>query len=205
MKKTVSAALSGAMALALVVAFSSSALAQYNGDNDYGNNNKYSNGYSNNQGQRNNNQSENNGSGNGVLIGYLSCHISNGWGYVIGSERNVNCIYRPRHGQPELYDGSITAVGPSLGYLSSATMLWGVVAPSYNVRYGALAGNYAGAGANAAVDYGVGASALFGGFEHSIQLEPISVRGERGVNVALGIEDVALNYEGVAHTQSASR
>src|SRR5208282_5005555 len=51
--------------------------------------------------------------------------------------------------------GSITKVGADIGYLSSAVILWAVVAPTTDLGEGALAGHYGGAAASVAL--GVGA------------------------------------------------
>jgi hypothetical protein len=61
-----------------------------------------------------------------------------------------------------------------------------VFAPG-KLQRGSLAGGYAGAGAEATIGVGVGANALVGGFRKSINLQPISVQGQTGLNIAGGI------------------
>jgi hypothetical protein len=83
-------------------------------------------------------------------------------------------------GNTEYYTGSITKFGADIGYLSSAVMIWAVMAPTTNVGQGALAGHYGGATASAAVAVGAGANVLIGGFQNSIALQPVSIeRTER--------------------------
>ena len=59
---------------------------------------------------------------------------------------------------------------------------------------GALAGNYAGGTASATVGVGVGANVLIGGSSQQVTLQPVSVEGSIGLNVAAGIGAVELVY-----------
>ncbi len=60
-------------------------------------------------------------------------------------------------------------------------------APSTDVGKGALAGRYGGVTASAAVGLGLGANVLVGGMQKSIALQPVSVQGMMGLNVAAGL------------------
>ena len=66
-----------------------------------------------------------------------------------------------------------------------------VFAPG-NIAPGALAGTYAGATASATVGVGAGANVLLGGSSKQITLQPVSVEGSVGLNVAAGIGEVEL-------------
>jgi hypothetical protein len=48
--------------------------------------------------------------------------------------------------------------------------------------------------ASAAVVGGVGANALVGGFDRSFMLQPVSVEGQAGLDVAGGLAAVNLQY-----------
>jgi hypothetical protein len=67
-----------------------------------------------------------------------------------------------------------------------------VLAPTNEVGPGALAGDYAGVSAAVAAGLGVGAKALVGGYDKSIALQPLSVEGLEGINVAGGIAVLTL-------------
>jgi len=122
----------------------------------------------------------------GVKIGTLSCNERGGWGYILGSSRHVRCTFSSGD-RTERYDGSITKVGVDLGYQHSGTLVWAVIAPHSSEAHGALSGHYAGATASATVGVGLGVNALVGGLDRSIALQPISVEGTTGVDVAGGI------------------
>ena len=73
-------------------------------------------------------------------------------------------------------------------------MIWAVLAPTNNLGQGALAGHYAGATASAAVGVGAGANVLVGGFKNSIALQPITIEGQNGLNVAAGVAAMSLHF-----------
>ena len=130
-----------------------------------------------------------------VRAGYLSCHVASGWGFIFGSSRKVQCAYAMQPNYTEYYSGTISKFGADIGYLQSAVMLWSVMAPTTNLGQGALAGDYAGATASAAVGVGGGANALIGGFKSSIALQPISVEAQNGLNIAAGVASLSLKFD----------
>jgi len=132
----------------------------------------------------------------GVKVGVLTCHVSSGWGFVFGSSKDMRCVYSPgSHGTNEHYDGTINKYGVDIGYTESSVIVWGVFAPTSSLKPGALEGDYGGLSAQATVGVGAGANALIGGFDKSITLQPISVEGSKGLNLAAGIGAMHLKYE----------
>ncbi|HEY7676779.1 MAG TPA: DUF992 domain-containing protein [Candidatus Methylomirabilis sp.] len=132
----------------------------------------------------------------GVKVGFLSCNVSSGWGLIFGSSRDVNCTFSPSSsgapGKEERYKGKIMKFGADIGYMHAAVMVWGVFSPASDIKAGALAGQYAGATGSATVGVGVGANVLVGGFNKSITLQPVSLEGQTGLNVAAGIGALTL-------------
>jgi len=121
-----------------------------------------------------------------VQVGTLSCSISAGIGLVVASQRNVACNFQPDNGPPEAYTGTITRIGVDVGFTTGGAMVWGVFTDT-NRYAGMLTGTYAGATAEATVAAGLGANVLVGGSNHSVALQPLSVQGQVGLNVAAGI------------------
>jgi hypothetical protein len=128
-----------------------------------------------------------------VQIGSLNCSISAGIGLIIGSQRNVNCLFQPDGGPPESYTGTMTIIGLDVGFTTGAAMVWGVFAGT-NRYTGMLNGTYVGASAEATVAAGIGANALVGGSNRSVALQPLSVQGQAGLNAAGGIGALELHY-----------
>src|SRR5579863_6701364 len=127
----------------------------------------------------------------GVKVGDLTCNVASGWGFVFGSSKDLHCTYRG-NGHVEHYTGSISKFGVDIGYTGGEVLVWGVFAPTSDMRKGALSGDYAGASAQATIGVGLGANVLVGGLDKSIALQPLSVSGEKGLNVAAGIGSISL-------------
>jgi hypothetical protein len=131
----------------------------------------------------------------GVQVGVLTCNVASGFGFVFGSSRTVNCTLSRRGGPPEHYVGAINKFGVDIGYLQGGVIVWTVIAPTANMAPGALSGRYVGATASATVGVGLGANALVGGSGNSIVLQPLSIEGTTGLNVAAGIAEMTLTYQ----------
>jgi hypothetical protein len=130
----------------------------------------------------------------GVKAGHLKCDVAGNVSFIFGSSRDITCVYTPAEGKRvDRYTGEIKQFGVDIGYQASGVMLWAVFAPSNDVGPGALAGDFAGGSADLAAGYGVGANALFGGGDKSIALQPVSVEGIKGINIAAGIGVLTLH------------
>ncbi|MEP7031318.1 MAG: DUF992 domain-containing protein [Pseudolabrys sp.] len=130
---------------------------------------------------------------NRTKVGTLTCDISAGIGLIIASKKNVACMFTPSQpGAREVYTGSISKFGLDIGATAGGEMVWAVFAPS-NKRFGALAGNYGGASAEATIGAGLGANVLVGGSNRTVALQPVSVQGQAGLNVAVGVAGLELH------------
>jgi hypothetical protein len=131
----------------------------------------------------------------GVQVATLSCHVSGGWGFVFGSSKALRCTFARAGGRSEHYAGSINKFGVDIGYTQGGVLIWGVFAPSANLAPGGLSGNYVGATGSATVGVGAGADVLVGGSNRTISLQPLSIEGNTGLNVAAGIGSIGLRYQ----------
>ena len=125
-------------------------------------------------------------------VGLLQCDVSGGVGLIITSQKELICNFRNSRGEYEVYTGAIRKFGLDIGATAGGQMAWSVFAPSGRISRGALAGVYAGATAEATVVGGVGANVLVGGSDRSISLQPLSVTGQAGLNLAVGVADLIL-------------
>ena len=124
--------------------------------------------------------------------GRLKCDVEGRLSYIVGSSRRLDCVFTPTGGLPEYYQGTINKIGIDIGFQSSGVIVWEVISPGLKLGPGSLAGNYVGVSADAAAGLGVGANALIGG--NKVVLQPLSVSGDVGINLAAGIGDIALTY-----------
>jgi hypothetical protein len=130
----------------------------------------------------------------GVKIGYLTCDIGNGGGYVLGSAKELDCTFQSSFkGEPhDSYVGTIKKLGIDLGYTAEGKLVWAVFAPTAGYHSGSQRGTYLGASAEATLGAGIGANVLLGGTGGSIQLQTVSVSGQLGLNVAAAGTTVTL-------------
>ncbi len=129
----------------------------------------------------------------GANVGSLTCTVAGGMGFIFGSSKDLSCLFTRTDGVAEKYTGTVKKFGVDLGFTKEAQMVWLVFAPG-NIAPGALTGGYVGATASATVGVGVGANVLIGGGSGQVTLQPVSVEGSKGLNVAAGLAEVALQY-----------
>ena len=127
-----------------------------------------------------------------VEIGALECHGPGTVSFFVGSVSQYDCLFHPSVGRPHHYVATIRRFGVDVGITGNTVLTWLVFAPSRHVGYGALAGTYVGPSAGAAVGVGLHANALIGGSGNSFGLQPLSVAGQTGLNVAAGIAGLEL-------------
>ncbi len=128
-----------------------------------------------------------------IKAGTLVCDVSGGLGMIIGSKKGVQCLFNPTLAAPaEAYIGNITKLGLDIGATTAGQMVWAVYAPS-SYGPGALAGVYTGATAEATIAVGLGGNALVGGSNRTVALQPLSVTGQTGLNLAAGVASLELH------------
>lgn len=129
-----------------------------------------------------------------LVAGTLTCYGQGSIGAIIGSKQSLRCSFNPAGpGRNARYAASITRVGVDIGVTGQSTMIWTVLASTDQLPRGALNGTYGGVAADASVGIGGGANALVGGSNHSIVLQPVSVKGQTGINLAVGVAELSLH------------
>jgi hypothetical protein len=136
------------------------------------------------------------GSGSAIAAqaqaGTLTCKGGEGVGMILGSKKHYDCVFKPVNGPPQTYEGSVTKVGLDLGFTSNVTIVWAVFSSSNELGPKALAGDYVGANADASLGIGAGTKILVGGSENTVSLQPLSVQGQTGLNLSVGVADLSL-------------
>jgi hypothetical protein len=130
-----------------------------------------------------------------IEVGTLRCSLSSSVGLVVGSQRNVSCIFSSDFAPDEAYEGRMTRIGLDLGVTTGGRIIWSVFATT-NRYAGMLSGRYVGATAEATIAVGLGANVLVGGSRRSVALQPVSVQGQTGFNIAAGVGELRLRLAG---------
>ena len=128
-----------------------------------------------------------------IQVGTLTCSMSASIGLIVGSQKNVNCVLKGQPGEPEeAYSGTMTTIGLDIGVTSGGVIVWTVFADTD--RYaGMLAGIYTGATAEVSIAAGLGANVLVGGSNRTVALQPLSLQGQVGLDIAAGIGQLELH------------
>jgi hypothetical protein len=127
-----------------------------------------------------------------VQIGVLECRGGSSIGFIVGSVTNLGCVLRAEGVPEDRYIATIRKVGLDIGITEESALVWGVYAPVARLGSGDLSGNYAGVQGSASVGVGGGGNMLVGGSANSIALQPLSVQGQVGLNIAAGLESLEL-------------
>jgi hypothetical protein len=128
-----------------------------------------------------------------VQVGQLTCAMSASIGLIVASQKNLNCVFRGQPGEPEeAYTGTMTTIGIDIGVTGGGVIVWTVFSDT-NRYAGMLAGKYGGATAEISVAAGLGANVLVGGSRHSVALQPLSLQGQVGLDIAAGIGELELH------------
>ncbi len=130
-----------------------------------------------------------------IQVGSLNCSLSSSVGLVVGSQRNVACIFHTDNVPDESYQGTLSRVGLDIGATSGGKIVWAVFAGT-NRFMGMLNGTYVGASGEASIAVGLGANVLVGGSNNSVALQPLSIQGQFGFNIAAGVSKLYLCEQG---------
>jgi hypothetical protein len=130
---------------------------------------------------------------NWTQAGMLRCRLNPSIGFIIAGHQSMECLFTQNaQVPPQPYAGAINTVGIDIGISAGGALAWAVLAPTVGVPFGALAGDYVGATADAALGLGVGTNVLIGGSGRTIALQPVSVEGSVALNVAVGVAALKL-------------
>ena len=102
-------------------------------------------------------------------------------------------VFRGVPGEPdEPYTGTMTRVGLDVGITTGSVIIWTVFANTNRYKK-MLTGTYTGASAEMSIAAGLGANVLVGGSSHTLALQPLSVQGQVGLNIAAGVGSLDLH------------
>ena len=130
--------------------------------------------------------------GHSIRQGVLTCRTSASVGLIVGSTQRLRCQFQSDRGWTQNYTGRIGRLGLDVGITAGGVMVWAVLARTANIPGGALAGEFVGASGDVSLGVGAGANLLVGGTRRSVSLQPLSLEGQVGVDLALGVARMTL-------------
>jgi hypothetical protein len=102
----------------------------------------------------------------------------------------LNACSAPRNGNADRYNAPVRRIGIDFGAAAQSGFSWAVFAPTRLIGSGELAGNYAGPRSA-----WVAMPALVGGSNNTMARQSLSLEGQAGLNVAIGVGELELRYE----------
>ena len=127
----------------------------------------------------------------GTKLGVLTCNVDGGWSYIVGSNKELTCVFTDSNGRVRAYQGIVSKVGIDIGYTGTKTIAWAVFSIN-NHKKGSLKGVYTGANAEVSALIGVGANVLVGASDQNFMLQPLSGQVQTGLNLALAVQSLTL-------------
>jgi hypothetical protein len=125
-----------------------------------------------------------------VHAGTLACKVSAGIGMIVTSKKGLECTFKSIRFPPERYTGYIQKFGLDIGVTKAGAIVWNVF--ETGAQRNNLGGTYVGATAEATFAAGLGANVLIGGSQKAIALQPLSMTGQTGLNLAAGVGKITL-------------
>lgn len=130
-----------------------------------------------------------------AAAGVLTCKGQDSIGLIVGSMQTLACTFEPTGmGPKQSYSATVTKIGLDIGVKGESTMVWTVLFSTGKLPDGALAGHFVGVSADASIGVGGGTNILLGGSNKSIALQPLSVQGQTGLNLAVGVSGMTLEF-----------
>jgi len=126
-----------------------------------------------------------------VEVGVLTCDVAPGWGKVLGSSREAQCVFKDTAGFISEYTADITKFGLDIGFAGTKTLSWTVIAVG-RFSPNNLRGVYVGPNAEGSFVVGAGANVMVGGMRDTIALQPVSVQMQTGFGVAATVQVLTL-------------
>jgi hypothetical protein len=128
-----------------------------------------------------------------VQVGRLACDVEPGVGLILGSSKDMTCVFHRDGHRNEVYRGNISKLGLDIGVTRRTHIEWLVFAASNTqVRSRALAGNYVGGSGEATFGVGLGANWLIGGSRRGFALQPLSIQAQTGLNISVALAGLTL-------------
>jgi hypothetical protein len=130
-----------------------------------------------------------------IYIGALSCNVSGSRGYVLGSTKQLDCVFIDKSGTSASYTGTIHKYGVDIGYTNAEHSIWRVYSLGSEKSATALSGHYVGEDSTVAAGSQAGGNWLYGGANREIAMIAAGVVKDAGYNFATGVAEMSLTLQ----------
>ena len=142
-----------------------------------------------------------------VYIGALTCEIAASNGYLIGSSKDMDCVFEPLIGGQQAYDGTFNRLGIDVGYTKKMRMLWKVFSIGSNHGPDAVVGKFIGENATITADQQTGGNWLYGGQDGAAVMQASALLDgtDQGYNIEYGVAQITLRIRPSLPTVSPAK
>lgn len=131
-----------------------------------------------------------------IYIGSLTCNVAGGTGYVLGSSKQMSCVFLSKDGEQSAeYAGTINKVGVDIGYTRAIHTIWRVYSLGSDRGPRDLSGTYVGEQASAAAGSQAGGNWLYGGPNAEIGMVASGIVQDAGYNLATGVAEISIRLK----------
>jgi uncharacterized protein DUF992 len=132
-----------------------------------------------------------------IYIGSLSCNVGGSTGYVLGSQKSLDCVFLNKEGtESAQYTGTIDKVGIDIGYTRAVHTIWRVYSLGSMRGVNDLSGTYVGEqGTVAAGGQQAGGNWIYGGPSAEIGMIASGVTKDAGYNLATGVAAMTIKLK----------
>jgi hypothetical protein len=131
-----------------------------------------------------------------IYIGSLSCNVGGSTGYVLASQKSLDCVFLNKEGtQSAQYTGTIDKVGIDIGYTKAVHTIWRVYSLGSVRGVNDLSGTYVGEQGTVAAGQQAGGNWIYGGPNAEIGMVASGVIKDAGYNLATGVAAMTIRLK----------
>ncbi|MBI2736961.1 MAG: DUF992 domain-containing protein [Rhodospirillales bacterium] len=131
-----------------------------------------------------------------IYIGSLSCNVGGSTGYVLASQKSLDCVFLNKEGTASAqYTGTIDKVGIDIGYTRAVHTIWRVYSLGSVRGVNDLSGTYVGEQGTVAAGQQAGGNWIYGGPNAEIGMVASGVIKDAGYNLATGVAAMTIKLK----------
>ena len=131
-----------------------------------------------------------------IFIGSLSCNVGGSTGYVLASQKSLDCVFLSKDGiHSAQYTGTIDKIGIDIGYTKAVNTIWRVYSLGSDRGPYDLSGTYVGEQSTVAAGTQAGGNWIYGGPNAEIGMLASGVVKDAGYNLATGVAAMTIKVK----------
>ncbi len=131
-----------------------------------------------------------------IFIGSLSCNVGGSTGYVLASQKSLDCVFLSKDGiHSAQYTGTIDKIGIDIGYTKAVHTIWRVYSLGSDRGPYDLSGTYVGEQSTVAAGTQAGGNWIYGGPNAEIGMLASGVVKDAGYNLATGVAAMTIKVK----------